>query len=119
MTVLDNEELAAHAAEEQLRARIRNAATAKIGAQGFRTPMRAIAAAAELNLEVVRDLFASKRDLINACDDYIVATVRATKSQALQSHDPATWPLCYAITPATGSARPWSSTPTGCWPMRL
>ncbi|ABM12230.1 transcriptional regulator, TetR family [Mycolicibacterium vanbaalenii PYR-1] len=91
MTALDQEVIAVHAAEEQLRAQIRDAAIAKIGAQGFRTPIRAIAAAAGLSADVVIDLYGSKRNLLKACDDHVVETIRTSKSQALQSRDPATW----------------------------
>lgn len=40
---------------------------------------------------VVRDLFGSKRNLIKACDDYVVETVRTSKEAALQSPNPASW----------------------------
>lgn len=49
MTVLDDAKIAVHAAEEQLRAQVRDAAVVKFGTQGFRTPMRAIASAAGLS----------------------------------------------------------------------
>ena len=91
MTVLADAKTAVHAAEEQLRAQVRDAAVMKFGAQGFRTPIRAIASAAGLSPTVVRDLFGSKRNLITACDDYVVETVRASKNEALQSHNPASW----------------------------
>lgn len=91
MSATDQEVIAVRAAEEQLRAQIRDAAIAKIGAQGFRTPIRAIAAAAGLSADVVMDLYGSKRNLVKACDDYVVETIRTSKTQALQSHDPASW----------------------------
>lgn len=83
--------LVVYAADEQLRAQIRDAAITKIGAHGFRTPLRAIAAAAGVSQATVLDLYGSKRNLLTACDDYIVETVRASKTRALQSHDPDTW----------------------------
>ncbi|OAN39875.1 TetR/AcrR family transcriptional regulator [Mycolicibacterium iranicum] len=91
MTVLDDAKIAVHAAEEQLRAQVRDAAVTKFGTQGFRTPIRAIASAAGLSPSVVRDLFGSKRNLIKACDDYVVETVRTSKEAALQSPNPASW----------------------------
>lgn len=97
MTVLDQQqavdqnETAVHGAEEQLRAQVRDAAIAKIGAHGFRTPVRAIAAAAGVGQDVVFDLYGSKRNLFRACDDYVVDTIRTSKARALQSHDPGTW----------------------------
>lgn len=75
----------------QLRARIRDAAIEQIGAHGFRTPVRAIADAAELSREVLLDLFGSKQALVKSCDEYIAETVRKSKSAALQSMSPQAW----------------------------
>lgn len=78
-------------AQEQLHARIRDAAIEQIGRRGFKTPLRVIADAAEVNQEVVTDLFGSKRGLLETCDDYIAETIRTAKSQALESMSPDMW----------------------------
>jgi TetR/AcrR family transcriptional regulator, regulator of cefoperazone and chloramphenicol sensitivity len=91
LTTVDEEYIAVRVAEEQLRAQIRDAAIAQFGSHGFRTTLRTVADAAGISNEVLLDLFGSKRNLLRTCDDYIVETVRASKTQALQSHDPETW----------------------------
>ena len=40
---------------------------------------------------MILDLFGSKRALVKTSDDYIVESVRSSKSQALQSSSPITW----------------------------
>lgn len=78
-------------AEDDLRDRVRDVAIEQVGSHGFRTSLRAIAVAAGISQEVLLDLYGSKRQLMEACDNYIVESIRASKSQALQSHDAATW----------------------------
>lgn len=91
MTTTAQEMIAAGAADGQLQDRIRDAAIAKIGKHGFRASLRDIAAAAGLSINAVLDVYGSKRKLLEACDDYVVQAIRGSKSEALQSHDPAVW----------------------------
>jgi AcrR family transcriptional regulator len=91
MTVTEDEDLAVQTAEEHLREQIRDAAIRQFGSHGFRSSLRSVADAAGLSPEVLLDLFGSKRNLLKACDDYIVETVRTSKTEALRSHDPTTW----------------------------
>jgi AcrR family transcriptional regulator len=80
-----------YVAEQQLRTRIRDAAITRIGQHGFKTPLKAIADAAGVSQEVLLDLYGSKRQLLRSCDEYILESIRSSKSAALQSHSPATW----------------------------
>jgi len=72
-------------------ARIRDAAIEQFGEHGFGVGLRAIAEAAGVSAALVIHHFGSKKGLRNACEDYIAETLRGTKSEALQSNDPATW----------------------------
>ena len=72
-------------------ARIRDAAIEQFGEHGFGVGLRAIAEAAGVSAALVIHHFGSKDGLRKACDDYIAETIRGSKSEALQSNDPATW----------------------------
>lgn len=72
-------------------ARIRDAAIELFGRDGFRVSVRAIAAAAGVSPGLVIHHFGSKDNLHRACDDYIAETIRAAKSESIQTSDPATW----------------------------
>jgi len=72
-------------------ARIRDAAIAQFGEHGFGVGVRAIAKAAGVSASLVIHHFGSKEGLQSACDDYIAELVRSSKSQSLQTHDPAAW----------------------------
>lgn len=72
-------------------ARIRDAAIEQFGQHGFGIGLRAIAEAAGVSAALVIHHFGSKDGLRKACDDYIAAEIRSTKTEALQSNDPATW----------------------------
>ena len=72
-------------------ARIRDAAIDLFGRDGFRVGVRAIATAAGVSPGLVIHHFGSKQGLHKACDDYIAETIRTTKSETIQSADPATW----------------------------
>jgi AcrR family transcriptional regulator len=72
-------------------ARIRDAAIEQFGQHGFGIGLRAIAESAGVSAALVIHHFGSKDGLRNACDDYIAAEIRSTKTEALQSNDPATW----------------------------
>lgn len=72
-------------------ARIRDAAIAQFGEHGFGVGVRAIAKVAGVSPSLVIHHFGSKEGLQSACDDYIAELVRSSKSQSLQTHDPAAW----------------------------
>ncbi|OCB30472.1 TetR family transcriptional regulator [Mycobacterium malmoense] len=72
-------------------ARIRDAAIEQFGERGFGVGLRAIAEAAGVSAALVIHHFGSKEGLRKACDDYIAEEIRTSKSEALQSKDPATW----------------------------
>jgi TetR/AcrR family transcriptional regulator, regulator of cefoperazone and chloramphenicol sensitivity len=72
-------------------ARIRDAAIDLFGREGFGVGVRAIAAAAGVSPGLVIHHFGSKDGLRRACDAYIAETVRAGKSESLQTSDPAAW----------------------------
>lgn len=72
-------------------ARIRDAAIQQFGEHGFRTSVRAIAAAAGVSAGLVIHHFGSKDALHKACDDHIAEQIRTAKSESIQSSDPATW----------------------------
>lgn len=72
-------------------ARIRDAAIDQFGEHGFGVGLRTIAEAAGVSAALVIHHFGSKEGLRKACEDYIAEEIRSTKSEALQSNDPATW----------------------------
>ncbi|ABM15273.1 TetR/AcrR family transcriptional regulator [Mycolicibacterium vanbaalenii] len=72
-------------------ARIRDAAIDLFGRDGFAVGVRSIASAAGVSPGLVIHHFGSKDGLRKACDDFVAETVRASKSEAIQSSDPATW----------------------------
>ncbi len=72
-------------------ARIRDAAIEQFGRHGFDAGVRAIAKAAGVSPALVIHHFGSKDGLRKACDDHIAEAVRESKSESLQTHDPAAW----------------------------
>jgi AcrR family transcriptional regulator len=72
-------------------ARIRDAAIDQFGQHGFGVGLRAIAEAAGVSAALVIHHFGSKAGLRKACEDYIAGEIYSSKSEALQSNDPATW----------------------------
>lgn len=72
-------------------ARIRDAAIEQFGEHGFGVGLRAIAEAAGVSAALVIHHFGSKEGLRKACEEHIADEIRNTKSEALQSNDPATW----------------------------
>ncbi|OBA76890.1 TetR family transcriptional regulator [Mycobacterium sp. 1554424.7] len=72
-------------------ARIRDAAIEQFGQHGFGVGLRAIAEAAGVSAALVIHHFGSKEGLRSACDEYIAEEIRNTKSETIQSNDPATW----------------------------
>ena len=75
----------------EARARIIDAAIDQFGRHGFGTGLRAVAEAANVSQVLVLHHFGSKEGLRKACDDYILESIRASKSEALQSGSPTTW----------------------------
>jgi AcrR family transcriptional regulator len=72
-------------------ARIRDAAIERFGQHGFDVGLRTIAEAAGVSAALVIHHFRSKEGLRKACDDFVVEEIRSSKSEAIQSTDPATW----------------------------
>jgi AcrR family transcriptional regulator len=72
-------------------ARIRDAAIEQFGQHGFGVGLRAIAEAAGVSAALVIHHFGSKEGLRKACDDFVAEEVRVSKSEAMQTNDPATW----------------------------
>jgi AcrR family transcriptional regulator len=72
-------------------ARIRDAAIEQWGQNGFGVGLRTIAEAAGVSAALVIHHFGSKDGLRKACDDFVAEEIRNTKSEALQSNEPATW----------------------------
>jgi AcrR family transcriptional regulator len=72
-------------------ARIRDAAIEQFGQHGFGVGLRTIAEAAGVSAALVIHHFGSKEGLRKACDDYVAEEIRSSKSEAMQSNDPATW----------------------------
>jgi AcrR family transcriptional regulator len=72
-------------------ARIRDAAIEQFGQHGFGVGLRKIAEAAGVSAALVIHHFGSKEGLRKACEDHIAEEIYSTKSEALQSNDPATW----------------------------
>lgn len=72
-------------------ARIRDAAIELFGRDGFGVSVRAIATAAGVSPGLVIHHFGSKDGLRKACDDFVAETVYESKSESIQTSDPATW----------------------------
>jgi AcrR family transcriptional regulator len=72
-------------------ARIRDAAIEQVGERGFGVGLRTIAEAAGVSAALVIHHFGSKDGLLRACDEYIAEEIRSEKSEAIQSHDAASW----------------------------
>ena len=71
--------------------RIRDVAIEQFGRHGFDTGLQAIADAAVVSQVLILHHFGSKEGLRKACDDYILESIRTSKSEALQSASPTTW----------------------------
>lgn len=72
-------------------ARIRDAAIEQWGEHGFGVGLRAVADTAGVSAALVIHHFGSKEGLRKACDAYVAEVIRESKSESLQTHDPATW----------------------------
>ncbi|GAA2428095.1 TetR/AcrR family transcriptional regulator [Mycolicibacterium llatzerense] len=72
-------------------ARIRDAAIEQFGQNGFSASVRSIATAAGVSAALVIHHFGSKEKLREACDAYVIETVRAAKSESMQNASPAAW----------------------------
>lgn len=72
-------------------ARIRDAAIEQFGQHGFGVSVRAIATAAGVSPGLVIHHFGSKGGLRKACDEHVAETIRESKSESVQTTDPAAW----------------------------
>ncbi|WP_418003168.1 TetR family transcriptional regulator [Mycobacterium sp. PDNC021] len=72
-------------------ARIRDAAIEQFGQNGFSASVRSIATAAGVSAALVIHHFGSKEKLREACDAYVIETVRAAKSESMQNASPSAW----------------------------
>ena len=72
-------------------ARIRDAAVEQFGEHGFDVGLRVIAKAAGVSAALVIHLFGSKEGLRKACDAFVAESIRSSKSEYIQSSDPASW----------------------------
>ncbi|MGZ5377870.1 MAG: TetR family transcriptional regulator [Mycobacterium sp.] len=72
-------------------ARIRDAAIDQWGQNGFNVGLRSVAEAAGVSAALVIHHFGSKDGLRKACDEYVAEEVRQSKSESIQSSDPASW----------------------------
>src|ERR1700689_4714861 len=72
-------------------ARIRDAAIEQFGQHGLGGGPRATAEAAGVSAALVIHHFGSKDGLRKACDDFVAEEIRSSKSEAINSSDPATW----------------------------
>jgi TetR/AcrR family transcriptional regulator, regulator of cefoperazone and chloramphenicol sensitivity len=72
-------------------ARIRDAAIEQFGEHGFDVGLRVIAKAAGVSAALVIHHFGSKDGLRKACDDFVAEFIRTSKSETIQSSDPASW----------------------------
>ena len=72
-------------------ARIRDAAIEQFGEHGFDVGLRVIAKAAGVSAALVIHHFGSKDGLRRACDDFVAESIRTSKSESIQSSDPASW----------------------------
>ncbi|WP_197381975.1 TetR/AcrR family transcriptional regulator [Mycolicibacterium mengxianglii] len=72
-------------------ARIRDAAIDQFGQHGFTVSVRAIAEAAGVSPGLVIHHFGSKEGLRTTCDEHVAKLIRTSKSESVQSHDPARW----------------------------
>ena len=65
------------------RARIRDAAVLRFAIDGFRAPVRAVAADASVSPGLVIHHFGSKAGLRQECDDYVLTLIRDAKSDGI------------------------------------
>jgi len=70
------------------RARIRDAAVARFGRDGFSAPLRAIAEDAGVSAGLVIHHFGSKDALRAACDEHVLTVIRDEKSAAIANASP-------------------------------
>jgi AcrR family transcriptional regulator len=73
------------------RARIRDAAIRRFGADGFGVPVRAVAAEAGVSPGLVIHHFGSKENLRGACDEHVLRVIREAETDAFTQRAPANW----------------------------
>lgn len=69
--------------DQTTRARIRDAAIATFGRDGFAAGVRAVATAADVSPGLVNHHFGSKDGLRQACDDHVLGVIHDSKSAAM------------------------------------
>src|SRR3954452_24098995 len=82
---------AADDADLTARARIRDAAIRRFGADGFGASVRAIAADAGISPGLVIHHFGSKEGLREVCDEHVLRLIREAETEALTESTPADW----------------------------
>src|SRR3954468_6963488 len=73
------------------RARIRDAAIRRFGADGFGVSVRAVAAEAGVSPGLVIHHFSSKDNLRAVCDEHVLRTIREAETDAFTQRAPAEW----------------------------
>jgi AcrR family transcriptional regulator len=73
------------------RARIRDAAIRRFGADGFGVPVRAVASEAGVSPGLVIHHFGSKENLRAVCDDHVLRVIREAETEAFTQRAPADW----------------------------
>jgi AcrR family transcriptional regulator len=73
------------------RARIRDAAIRRFGADGFGVPVRTVAAEAGVSPGLVIHHFGSKENLREVCDDHVLRVIREAETDAFTQRAPADW----------------------------
>jgi AcrR family transcriptional regulator len=90
MRSADKRAAAVRADDATARARIRDAAIRRFGAEGFGVGMRAIAADAGVSPALVVHHFGSKDGLRRACDEHVLAVIAEVKAQTVTTAGPET-----------------------------
>ena len=80
---VDAAEPAADPSDLTARARIRDAALARFASEGFRVPLRTLAADAGVSAGLVIHHFGSKDGLRRACDEHVLVLIRENKRNVL------------------------------------
>src|SRR3954451_11177967 len=82
---------AADDADLTARARIRDAAIRRFGAEGFGASVRTVAADAGVSPGLVIHHFGSKDGLRAVCDEHVLRMIREAESEAFTQSSPADW----------------------------
>ncbi|TPG32707.1 TetR/AcrR family transcriptional regulator [Mycolicibacterium hodleri] len=71
--------------------RLRAGATEHFGKFGFDQSMLEISIALDVDGSTLSDLFGSVNGLRAVCDEYVLSSIRAAKTESLSARDPGTW----------------------------